>query len=223
MSILSKGIVVSCQAEGDDPFNHPDLISLFAIAAELGGASGIRGEGIKNLSKIIESVGLPVLGLIKSTYNDGSVKITRGVHEVEQLVRINCPIIAIDGTSRRSQGYNGPEFISLVKKKFNCLIVADISTIEDAQACEEAGADYIASTLNGYTPETASDNNGRPNYKLIKQLVNTINKPIIAEGRISTPWQAKKIMDYGVHAIVIGTAITRPRLITRNFVTSTNK
>ncbi|MBF1117633.1 MAG: N-acetylmannosamine-6-phosphate 2-epimerase, partial [Solobacterium sp.] len=48
-------------------------------------------------------------------------------------------------------------------------------------------------------------------------LVEECGKPVIAEGNISTPEQCRHAMDIGVHAVVVGSAITRPLEITKKF------
>ena len=54
---------------------------------------------------------------------------------------------------------------------------------------------------------------------MISKLYNSkIKTPIIAEGRIHTPHQAKKAIDKGAHAVVVGTAINRIEIITSWFV-----
>ena len=211
-------LIVSCQAEGNDPFNSPDGVSLFAKAAEMGGADGIRSEGIEKTKRIIEDVNIPVIGLVKSKFDDNTVRITGCINDVEDLLAVGCKIIAIDGTNRIREGLTGPEFISQVKEKFKCIVIADISTFDEAKACQKYGADIVSSTLNGYTPDTFESNNEIPNFKLVKKLVDNLEIPILAEGRISTPSQAKKLTDIGVRGIVIGTSITRPRVITNKFV-----
>jgi N-acylglucosamine-6-phosphate 2-epimerase len=222
MLFKKKSLIVSCQAEGDDPFNSPSGIAMFAKAAEMGGASGVRIEGVKKIIKVINEINIPVIGLIKSTFNDGMVKITGSFKDVEILHRIGCKIIAIDGTNRIRDGITGPMFISIIKQKYDCLLMADISTVEEAIICQDAGANFISSTLNGYTPDTKVDNNGKPNFEFAKKLVSSLRIPVFAEGRISTPNQAKKMIDFGVHGVVVGTSITRPRIITSNFTEKIN-
>ena len=41
---------------------------------------------------------------------------------------------------------------------------------------------------------------------------------MIAEGNINTPEKVKRVMQLGVFSIVVGSAITRPQLITKAFV-----
>ncbi|MFA6617576.1 MAG: N-acetylmannosamine-6-phosphate 2-epimerase [Candidatus Neomarinimicrobiota bacterium] len=215
---IYKALIVSTQAEGNDPFNTPDGVSLFARAAEMGGASAIRSCGIKKTEHIIQHIALPVIGLTKAEYDDGCVKITRSAEDVEKLFEIGCSMVAIDGTLRLWEGLSGPEFIARMKNKTNKLIMADISTLEDAMACEKAGADCVSTTLSAYTPETKHRNNGQPDFELIKELSSKISIPIIAEGRISRPEHATKAIQCGAYAVVAGTVITRPRIVTSWYV-----
>lgn len=220
---LKNCIIVSCQSEGDDPFNaDPKYMALFARAAEMGGAKGIRTQGIEKLKAIKQAVKLPVIGLLKSEFEDGTVRITGSFSEVRQLIDAGSDIIAIDGTFRQREGLTGPDFIKEVKQKYNCVILADIATYEEAMACEKAGADCISTTLNGYTPDTSQFYDG-PNYDVLEQIVKDVNVPVFAEGRYNTPAEAKRAMELGAYAVISGTAITRPRVCTSWFVNAVNE
>lgn len=215
---LKGGMIVSCQSEGDDPFNAaPEYMALFARAAEMGGAIGIRTQGIAKLEAIKRVTKLPVIGLLKKQFLDGTVRITGSFSEVEQLVKSKSDIIAIDGTFRERESLTGPEFIKEVKKRYGCLVLADIATFAEAKACEEAGVDCVSTTLNGYTPDTLQYHDG-PNYDVLKECVNGLSIPVFAEGRYNTPREARKAMELGAYAVISGTAITRPRVITQWFV-----
>ena len=214
---LQGQFIVSCQAEGDDPFNTPEYVALFAKAAVIGGAKGIRSEGLEKIKCIKSSVQVPVIGLLKSSFDDGFVKITGSFKEVEELIQVGCDIIAIDGTDRLREGMTGPDFIKEVKLKYSCCVLADIATKNEALAAESAGADCISTTLSGYTPETLSDSL-EPDYTLVRELVGLLKIPLFAEGRINTPDQAKEMMLLGAYGVISGTAITRPRVITKWFV-----
>lgn len=220
---LKNGMIVSCQSDGDDPFNaDPEYMALFARAAEMGGAIGIRTQGIAKLEAIKRVTKLPVIGLLKDIFADGTVKITGSYSEVKQLINAKSDIIAIDGTFREREGLTGPEFIREVKKRYGCLVLADIATFEEAKACEEAGADSVSTTLNGYTPDTLQYHYG-PNYEVLKDCVEGLSIPVFAEGRYNTPAEAGKAMELGAYAVISGTAITRPRVITQWFVADINK
>lgn len=220
---LKGGMIVSCQAEGEDPFNaDPEYMALFARAAEMGGAIGIRTQGIAKLEAIKRATPLPVIGLLKSQFEDGTVRITGSFDEVEQLIQSNSDIVAIDGTFREREGMSGPDFIKAVKQRYGCLVLADIATYAEAKACEEAGADCVSTTLNGYTPDTMQYHDG-PNYEVLRECVNGLSIPVFAEGRYNTPSEAGEAMKLGAYAVISGTAITRPRVITQWFVTEINK
>lgn len=220
---LKGGMIVSCQSEGDDPFNsNPEYMALFARAAEMGGAIGIRTQGIEKLKAIKRITTLPVIGLLKSQYPDGTVCITGSFAEVEQLIEAGSDIVAIDGTFRKREGLTGAEFIKEVKKRYGCIVLADIATYEEAKTCEEAGVDCISTTLNGYTPETLQFHAG-PNYDVLNECIEGLNIPVFAEGRYNTPAEAGKAMQMGAYAVISGTAITRPRVITQWFVREIKK
>jgi N-acylglucosamine-6-phosphate 2-epimerase len=218
ISKLKYGLIVSCQAEGDSPFNSPEGVMMFAKAAIAGGAVGIRSEGIEKTKMILNTLDVPVIGLIKSQFDDGSVRITGSFSDVDDLSSIRCPIIAVDGTFRKRDGLTGPEFIHRIKSEIDALIMADIAKDDEAIECEKAGADFISTTLNGYTLETLKDKTHSPNFQLVKSLTKKVEIPLIAEGRINNPADAKKMIDLGAFAVVVGTAITRPQIITSWYV-----
>ena len=188
----------------------------------MGGAIGIRTQGIAKLEAIKRVTNLPVIGLLKSLFEDGTVRITGSFEEVERLILANADIVAIDGTFRQREGLSGPAFIRMVKNRYGCLVLADIATCEEAKACEEAGADCVSTTLNGYTPDTLQYHDG-PNYDVLKECVEGLSIPVFAEGRYNTPAEAAKAIELGAYSVISGTAITRPRVITRWFVEEINR
>ncbi|RKY48638.1 MAG: N-acetylmannosamine-6-phosphate 2-epimerase [Candidatus Neomarinimicrobiota bacterium] len=215
---LKGGLIVSCQAKKGEPFDASDRLALFARSAVMGGAVGIRTEGKSNTLFIVQSVEVPVIGLIKTTYPDGSVCITRTYTDVEKLLSVGAHMIAIDGTFRECNGFTGPEFIRKVRNRYTCPVMADIATVDEGLACVEAGATCLATTLSGYTPETKRKSQKSPDFKLVEELVKQTDIPVIAEGRIHTPEEAAKALSLGAWAVVVGTAITRPIEVTSWFV-----
>jgi N-acylglucosamine-6-phosphate 2-epimerase len=131
-------------------------------------------------------------------------------------------MIAIDGTFRKVEEYDGPGLIKHCKKIFpDICIIADISTNLEALASIENGADGISTTLRGYTPETSWQMKEPIDIGFINELCQSYpDFPVIAEGKIRTPHQVNQISKIGVWSIVVGTAITRPYLITKEFVAS---
>ncbi|MDO9635298.1 MAG: N-acetylmannosamine-6-phosphate 2-epimerase [Paludibacter sp.] len=223
---LKHQLIVSCQAEGDSPFNSPKGVTDFAIAAIQGGASGIRTCGIEKTRSIVKHTDVPVIGLTKAYFPDGTVCITGTFQDVSDLVDAGTHIIAVDGTFRlREEGLTGPEYISKIKEKFGKIIImADISTEEEAVACREAGADCISTTLCGYTPETLAKGKNGPAIDVLRSCVELLpDCPVFAEGRYNTPQEAALAIDAGAWAVVVGSAITRPHLITQWFVEAIKK
>lgn len=222
---LQNGLIVSCQAEGDSPFNNPTDVAKFAITAKMGGAHGIRTEGFDKALAVLKAVDMPVIGLIKSAFEDGYVRITGKESDVVSLLDAGCHIIALDGTFRIREQKTGPEFIRYLKQKYNAVIMADIATRREAEACFEAGADCISTTLNGYTPETSDKKSTEPDLEFLSELTIVLkNKiPVFAEGRFNTPQLAAKAIEIGAWAVVTGTAITRPQVITKWFYDAIKK
>jgi len=217
---LRGGIIVSCQAEGDDPFNQPEYLALFARAAAMGGARGIRAREAVNIRAIRAAVELPVIGITKSAFADGSVLITGDFPDVQAVIDAGADIAAADATRReRPNGFTGAQFIAEMKQRWEIPVMADVSTLEEGLAAETAGADLIGTTLAGYTPHTARRyREDEPDWELLDALARQARVPVIAEGRIWTPEQARQALELGAFAVVVGTAITRPRVITRRFV-----
>ena len=211
---IKNGLIVSCQSEGSDPFNTPSGVTLFAKAAQMAGAAAIRSQGLAKIRMIKKHVPLPMIGLLKGKFPDGTVKITGSKHQVEQLLKLGCEIIAIDGTFRKRENLAGPDFIKKIKSEFpGVLIMADIATYEEGIACESSGADCISTTLSGYTPETTNLPKDIPDFLLLETLAKDCHIPVIAEGKIKSPEEAKKMMELGAFAVVVGTVITRPRVV----------
>lgn len=223
--IVKDRLIVSCQSEGDSPFNSPEGVTSFAIAAKQGGAAAIRTEGVEKTAMIVQNIGLPVIGLIKSAFADGSVCITGTFNAVDQLLKAGCHVVAVDGTHRLREGLSGPDFIREIKKTRTCLVMADIASFEEAVDCARAGADCVSTTLSGYTPETAEKASEGPDIELVEGLVRYFGTdyPVIAEGRINTPELAASAIKAGAWAVVVGSAISRPHLITKWFADAIKK
>jgi N-acylglucosamine-6-phosphate 2-epimerase len=222
---LQNQLIVSCQAESNSPFNNPEDVAKFAVCAEMGGAAGIRTEGVEKARAIRARVRLPLIGLVKTEFEDGSVRITGREKDVKDLMDAGCDIVAIDGTFRQREGMTGPEFIKTMKQKYNVFVMADIATFEEGRACAETGADCLSTTLSGYTPETSGNDLSGPDLDLIKKLNEHFTRriPVIAEGRYNTPELAKQAIKSGAWAVVTGTAITRPQIITKWFYDAIKK
>ncbi len=219
---LYHGLIVSCHAEQEEPFDKPEVVAIFARAAELGGARALRIEGEKNIVAIRNHTRLPIIGFTKGAYIDGSFLITPDYKDVEQIIAAKADVIAIDCTSRkRPNGLDGLEFFQEVRKKFrDAILWADVSVFREGVKAAEYGADLVSTTLSGYTANTTMKDHRKPDYTLIRELSLSLTIPVIAEGRIWTPFDASLALEEGAYAVVVGTAITRPRVVTQMFVSA---
>ena len=216
---VHKKLIVSCQALENEPLHSSYIMSRMAYAAMLGGAAGIRANTVEDIKAIRETVDLPVIGIIKHVYGDCPVFITPTEREVDELAACGVDVIALDATSRpRPDGVTLPALFSAIRRKYpDQLFMADCSTYEDAAAARDMGFDIVGTTLRGYTAETAGT--AIPDMDLIARLGQIMGIPVIAEGGIWTPEQLHDILSMdGIHAAVIGGAITRPLEITKRFV-----
>ena len=220
---IKGGLIVSCQALEDEPLHGSAFMAKMALAAFQGGAVGIRANTYEDIKAIKEKVNLPVIGIVKRKYEDSDIYITPTIIEINEVVRAGAEIIALDCTLRkRPNNESLDELILIIRKRFpSILIMADISTLEEGINAERLGVDIISTTLAGYTDYTISKD--APDFQLIEDLVEKVHIPVIAEGKIDCPEQAKKCLSIGVHAIVVGGAITRPKQITEKFVIEINQ
>lgn len=214
---IKGGLIVSCQALASEPLYDSYIMSKMALAAKLGGAVGIRANTVVDIKAIKEKVDLPLIGIIKQEYDDSDVYITPTMKEVDALVETGCEIIAIDATNRlRPNGETLEAFFTKVREKYsNQLFMADTSCFDEGKKAEELGFNLIGTTMAGYTPYTKGT--PLPDFNLMQRYVSELHTPVIAEGGIWVPEQLKKAIDIGVHSAVVGTAITRPRDITKHF------
>lgn len=209
---LAGGLIVSCQAYPGEPLRHPETMAQMAEAVVAGGAAGVRAQGLADISFIKGRTEVPLIGLWKDGH-DG-VYITPTLRHARAVRDAGAEIVALDGTRRpRPDGLTLAETIARLRASAPTIVMADCGSLDDALAANDAGADIIGTTLAGYTGErTRTDG---PDLELLAQLVTRLpGVPVIAEGRVHTPEQARAAIEAGAHAVVVGTAITHPTTIT---------
>ncbi|AUC59890.1 N-acylglucosamine-6-phosphate 2-epimerase [Cyanobacterium sp. HL-69] len=218
MDVLKSSLIVSCQAPSDSPLHQPQMIGAIALASIMNGAKGVRIDSPSHIQAVRSlAPDIPIIGLWKQMGLNSSVYITPRYEDAVAVSEAGADIIAVDGTLRsRPNGETMADIIAKIKSDLGRLVMADIDTLQSAIASSQAGADFIGTTLYGYTEDTAHKT--PPNFDFLKQLVTTIDKPIICEGGIKTPQEAKKALEIGAFAVVVGTAITGIDLQTREYV-----
>ena len=203
--------MVSCQARADNPL-HGHMVAM-ARAAVAGGAGGIRANGAADAAAIRAAVEVPVIGLLKRFDPGFPVYITPGFADAAAL---GAEIVATDATARARDGEAAAVLIGRIRAELGSEVLADVATMDEALAAQRAGATYIATTLAGYTDGRACTEG--PDFALLAELIAACRVPVVAEGRFETPAQVARAFAMGAHAVVVGTAITNPREITRRFV-----
>jgi len=209
-----RRLIVSCQAREGEPFRNPDSQVRFAISAVDGGAAGIRAQGPDDIRAIRSSVAVPILGIRKVKQEDGRMLITPTFESARELFEAGADMIAMDVTAR-GRRLGAIERLQRIRGELHKPVVADIATIDEALLAADAGADAVLSTMRGYTEDTAHINTF--DCEFIRELVHHSPVPVIAEGMIETPEQARAALDAGAYAVIVGSAITRPVTIARRF------
>lgn len=214
---LRGGLIVSCQAYPGEPLRDPRAMALIAQSAAVGGAVGIRAQGLDDIRMIHEMVQLPQIGLVKVGHED--VFITPTLADALAVVAAGAEIVAIDGTRRvRPDGLTLAQTIAAIHEQTGAIVMADAGSFDDALAAQDAGADVVGTTLAGYTDEVRKTVG--PDLALVAALADRLTVPLFAEGRIHTPEQARAALDAGAYAVVVGTAITHPATITSWFASA---
>lgn len=222
---LRGGLIVSCQALPNEPLFGAQHMTVMADAARVGGAVAIRANGPGDVAAIRKAVELPIIGLFKDDVPNCDVHITPTLGHVDQIALAGADIIALDATSRaRPNGLTVKQLIEHSHQAHDKAVLADISTLEEGVEAAKWGADFVATTLSGYTDYSLKQ--VEPDFLLLEQLVARLRPlqiPVIAEGRICTPDQAVQALQLGAHAVVVGSAITRPQWITARFAEALKK
>ncbi|MDP8161755.1 N-acetylmannosamine-6-phosphate 2-epimerase [Pasteurella skyensis] len=204
--ILTKikyGLIASCQPVDDGPMDSPEIVAAMAQASVIGGAKGIRIEGVENLKATRKAVDVPIIGIVKRDLPDSPVRITPFLEDIEALAKAGADIIAVDGTNRPR-----PVTIEQAIKKIKevgCLAMADCSNLEEGLYCQQLGFDIVGSTMSGYT---GGEIPKEPDYQLVKDL-NKAGCFVMGEGRYNTPELARSAIEAGAHCVTVGSALTR--------------
>ena len=216
---LKGKLIVSCQALPQEPLHSSFIMGRMARAAKEGGAAGIRANTKEDIKEIQEVTGLPVIGIVKRDYPDSAVYITPTMKEIEELMEVKPEIIAIDATGALRPGnVTLADFFHQIKEKYpEQKLMADCSTIEEAFFADELGFDFIGTTMVGYTPQSNGMKIEANDFEILRTILKKVKHPVIAEGNVNSPEKAKRVIELGSYAVVVGSSITRPQLITKGY------
>ncbi|OOF36964.1 N-acetylmannosamine-6-phosphate 2-epimerase [Rodentibacter heidelbergensis] len=200
---IQKGLIASCQPVDDGPMDKPEIVAAMAQAAVIGGAAGLRIEGVENLKATRAVVKVPIIGIVKRDLPDSPIRITPFLQDIEALANAGADIIAVDGTHRPRP----VDLESAVKKihELGCLAMADCANLEEGLHCQKLGFDIIGSTMSGYTGGEVPE---EPDYQLVRDL-KAAGCRVMAEGRYNTPELAKTAIEIGADFVTVGSALTR--------------
>ncbi len=199
------GLIVSCQAPPDSPLAAPAIIKAMAQAAVLRGAVAVRINTPEHIRAVRQGVNVPIIGLWKQVLPETPVYITPRFADAMAVAAAGADVIALDATERSRPEPLAP-LIERIHTELGKLVMADIDSVASAAAAVSAGADWVATTLFGYTEATAAET--PPSWELLTALAQTLSVPILCEGGIASPAMAAKALALGAHAVVVGTAIT---------------
>lgn len=203
LNTIKHGLIASCQPVDDGPMDSPEIVAAMAQASILGGAAGVRIEGVANLRATRAKIKAPIIGIVKRDLTDSPIRITPFLQDIDELAAAGADIIAIDGTQRPRP----VEIACALKriKQHGCLAMADCSNLSEGLYCQQLGFDIIGSTMSGYTGGTIPD---EPDYQLVIDL-KAAGCYVMAEGRYNTPALAKKAIEIGADVVTVGSALTR--------------
>lgn len=223
MEILNKlknQVIISVQAMKGEPLYEEAAINAMMKSVINGGAKGLRLAGERDIKNAKHFFNVPVIGLTKPDKLPENWKsvvyITPALKEIKEVINAGADIVATDATQRMRPKESLEEIIKYIKIS-NRLAMADISTLEEGIKARELGFDIISTTLSGYT-QNSVNNNDEPDFQLLEQLVKKLDCPVFLEGRIWEPNQVDKAFGLGAYSVVIGSAVTRPQLITKRFI-----
>ena len=221
---LKGQLIVSCQALPQEPLHSSFIMGRMARAAKEGGAAGIRANTKEDIKEIQEVTGLPIIGIVKRDYPDSAVYITPTMKEIKELMEVKPEIVAIDATGALRPGnVTLADFFHQIKEKYpEQKLMADCSTIEEALFADELGFDFIGTTMVGYTPQSKGLKIEENDFEILRTILKKVKHPVIAEGNVNSPKKAKRVIELGSYAVVVGSSITRPQLITKGYAEAVN-
>jgi len=191
--------------------DDPQIVAAMAKACVIGGAAGLRIEGVENLKAVRPQVNVPIIAILKRDLPDSPIRITPFLADIEALAENGADIIAVDGTQRVR-----PVTIADALAKIHqlgCLAMADCSNLQEGLYCQQLGFDIVGSTMSGYTGGPIPQ---APDFQLVKDF-KAAGMRVMAEGRYNTPELAAQAITCGADFVTVGSALTRLEHLTSWF------
>jgi N-acylglucosamine-6-phosphate 2-epimerase len=216
---LHGKLIVSSQAMNPkSPLRRPEILSLMAQAAELGGAGGFRVDGAAVVEHLRPNTLLPIIGIAKDSRGGFANYITTSSADVEALCAAGADIVAVQTTAGSRPGESFAQ-IAATAHRLGAQVMADIATVGEAEDAVHDGADLVATTMVGHTAATMGAT--RPPLDLLAQLLKRLRVPVAIEGGVWTPEHVRDSFAAGAFAVVCGSAVTAPDIITRRLISGT--
>jgi N-acylglucosamine-6-phosphate 2-epimerase len=181
LEALRGGVVVSVQASPGTPLAGPAHIAAMSRAAALGGAVGIRATEV---AAVKQAVALPVIGLRKRRVEGSEVYITPSLEDARVVAAAGADMVAVDATLRPRP--DGVDLAALVEE-LPVPVLADVDCFEAGVAAREAGAAAVATTLGGYTGDTAPRAGAAPAGALPEPAAPAPAGPAAPAGALAEP------------------------------------
>jgi N-acylglucosamine-6-phosphate 2-epimerase len=214
---LRHRLVVSCQAADDSPLNAPRLIAALALAAEQGGAAGFRLNRPENIAAVRAVSRLPIIGIYKIHTPGYEVFITPTCTAAAEVVRAGADLLAVEATGHpRPNGETFRQIVQYAHEVLHVPVMADVGNEEQGLQALEDGADLVATTFSASPPYGRPEDG--PGLPILRALARVTDRPLVVEGQVWTVENVRDCFAAGAYAVVIGSAITAPDLITRRFV-----
>ena len=210
-SRLQNGLIASCQPVDDGPMDDPQIVAAMAKACVIGGAAGLRIEGVENLKAGRPQVNVPIIAILKRDLHDSPIRITPFLADIEALAENGADIIAVDGTQRVRPVTIADALAKI--HQLDCLAMADCSNLQEGLYCQQLGFDIVGSTMSGYTGGPIPQ---APDFQLVKDF-KAAGMRVMAEGRYNTPELAAQAITCGADFVTVGSALTRLEHLTSWF------
>ncbi|MCP4383051.1 MAG: putative N-acetylmannosamine-6-phosphate 2-epimerase, partial [Hyphomicrobiales bacterium] len=172
-----------------------------------------RIEGATRVANVRSALpDVPIVGIVKRDLEDSDVRITPLPQDVDSLIDADADIVGIDGTHRpRPHAFAD---LASVAHRARRLVMADISSADEAVAALQCGVAIVGTTLSGYTGESTPE---EPDFDLLEALRDH-DCLLVAEGRFQTPELCRQAIHCGADCVTVGSALTRLELATARFV-----